>query len=589
MKFGLTKRELIIRTAFFIAVAVLLVFFIRRLFFGMDIADEVLNICNSYRLMNGNHFLVDVWDYYQLGDSFLAPFVWIYVKLNGSAEGIVLACRLFYLGLTAVVGTVAYWVLKDYFSNFYARISVCFAVVFYAPFSMYYLWYDTAGQLFFLLGVLFLLKDLKSPARKWEIIAGLFHGFMVIAYPSALAIVMVELIFFFVVNRKRDKKHGNLFYILGGMIPVLLLVIYGITQKFNFYLFDNPVSNVNQTAETANVHYTILNENLSNLFSRGSTGIIAKIWDSVTSLFDTVSITKVGIVLVGLVMFIFVIRYSWKNKKDWITNSIFTAFGIVMPVLIWLFRGEYNRATIFAYTFLALLFIGALIAPVGSINKYSEIILLAGIPAIAFFPIVSITAAHGGTKAFMGLWVLCLLGLGMYLENAESVFKKAAGYIIPAVSILFFALVIFLFNNQYFEYEGNNSDMTYQVEQGVYKGLTIPEEYRIYIEIENEIVNLVDEDTESVAIFDEYPAFKYLTLGKKICMSESGRAFMFSEEAPMDYACFKTYWERFGHPDTIILKKDAKWYDEEMIARSPGCNYQKVRESEHYVVFENGK
>lgn len=587
MKTVLLKKQLIIRIVFFIVLGIISFFFIRRLFMGMDVTDEMLNLSDSYRLVNGNRFIVDVWDYFQMGDSFLAPFLWIFVKLNGSTEGIVLASRLIYLGINIVVGLFAYWVIKDYFQNFYARIAVPFAIAFYAPFSMYYLWYDTAGQLFFLLGILFLLKDMKNHRKLWKILAGLFHGFMVVAYPSALIVAAVEFIVIIILNKQSDNSRMPLFYFLGGMIPVLGLIIYGITQKFDFYLLDNPVSNVNQTAETANIHYNFLNENLGNLFSRGSTSIFAKIWDSITGLISGISVTKLAMLLIALVIFIFAVSYCWKKEKKLPLDVFFSVCGIAAIALSYKYNEEYNRATIFGYFFMVLLVVGVLVADKKDCRQFANLFLLAGIPSVAFFPVISMTAAHGGTKAFMGLWVICVLGIGMYIEKAGDIFPKIKDYLPPLYLLIILGLFVWLFNGQYFETDETNDNMNYRVENGVFKGLWVSDSSKEALELEKEVKKLLPDNVETVAIFDEVPAYKYISLNKKIMLSESGRPFRYTEESG-DYPTFKTYWERFGYPEVLIIKNSSEWYDEECINNTSGCNYKKINETEHYVVFMNG-
>jgi len=588
MKTDLSKKQMIIRIIFFAFLGVISFLFVRRLFLGMDVSDEALNLSESYRVGNGNRFLVDVWDYFQLGDAFFAPFLWLFVKITGSTEGIVLFSRLMYLVINAGVGFVAYWVLKDYFKNFYAKISVSFAIAFYAPFSLYYLWYDTAGQLFLLLGVLFLLKDMKNNRKLWKILAGLFHGFMVIAYPSSLVVVAVEFVIIILINRKSSNKRGALFYACGGFIPVLGLIIYGFTQKFDFYLLDNPVSNVNQTAETAHIHYSFLNENLGNLFSRGSTGIIPKIWNSVKSIAFGLSEIKVVFLLVAIVLFVFAVRYCWKKEKKLPLLIFFVLCGLVSIGLGIKYSGDYNRATIFGYFFMIILVVGALVVDKTGFKQFSNILFLAAVPSCVFFLIISITSTHGGSKALMGLWIICVLGIGMYIEKSSVIFGKLAEYINSMFLLVVLGLFVWLYNSQYFETDETNKDMNYRVESGTYKGLWVSDSSKVFLDQEKEIKELIPDDIESIAIFDEYPSYKYISVDKKIMLSESGRWFRYID-INEDYGNCKVYWERFGYPDILLFKNSEEWFDEELITNTSGCNYQKIKETENYVVFRNGQ
>lgn len=583
---NLTKKDIIIRSIFLLCEGVLSFFFIRRLFFGIDVSDEVFNICESYRLANGNRFLVDVWDYYQTGDIFLTPFIWIYVTINGSTEGIVLACRLFYLLINIGVGVVAYKLLKDYFRNFYSRIAVSLAIVFYAPFSLYYLWYDTAGQLFFLLGILFLLKAYKNPEIRWNILAGFFHACMVIAYPSAIVVIAVEVICYLIVCIKNKRKKYIGIYLLGGIIPILGLVIYGLIVKFDFYLFNNPVSNVNQTAETEGVATGFQIENFSQLFGRGADGVVDKLLTSLRSIFGIFFSGRILLLIIFGILGLFVLYIMRKRGMRRLLAVFYLLLLVLVIVLSIKFSDEYNRAVIFAYAFCMILLIGGFIIYPHLIKENIIILLVVAIPALSFVPIMSITTAHGGNKAIMGMWVLCLFAIGIYLENMPDILGRIKDIVIPGFIAGFLMIVVYLFYGQFFQEACQYSDCTIKVESGIYKGLYASKEDEEHLDIEKEIVSLVGGEDAKVAIFDDRAAYKFLALNCRISACSVLDSMKF-DKSYFSYTAIKTYWERFGYADLLLINKSEGWYIEQEIYDASGCNYVKDKESEHYILFRN--
>lgn len=66
---------------------------IKTVWISLDI-DECYALAVAYRLANGEKLFLDLWESHQLGGIFLAPFVWIYLRLAGTTEYMVIYTRL---------------------------------------------------------------------------------------------------------------------------------------------------------------------------------------------------------------------------------------------------------------------------------------------------------------------------------------------------------------------------------------------------------------------------------------------------------------------------------------------------------------
>lgn len=578
----MTKTDKVIKIVFLILMGILYCFFIRRLFLGMDTTDEIFNITNSYRLISGNRLLVDLWDYYQTGDMFLAPFIWVFWNLTGSLDGIVLACGLFYAVLNLGVAALAYYVLRDYLQNFYARIAVCMGIVFFAPFSLYYLYYDTAGQLFFLTGVLLLLKQLKTDSFVPGVLAGLAHACMVFAYPTAIVIVVVEIVMLLILfGKEKKKKIWN--YLLGGGIFILAFLVYGMVVRFDFFFLDNPVSRANQLEDMSGLSTAAGFDKIGMVLSGGNGSIIGKVLSSISSIFETIGLPLLlgGI---GLILLILIRKFRIK----WLYRGIYILLLLAPIFLFKRFSAEYNRAVILIYVYYCVLLVGALAISPSILKEKKELLLLGIIPSVLLVPIISFTAANGGNKAMFGLFVAGTMGLGIAIEAIESDDFKIKGWLEPLATVMMGCLTVGLFYSQFFQCEYTLKDLTRTADSGIYKGLKITESDLEQLDLEQEIRETVNSADTSVTIIGSNSSYNYLTLGKKVQVSYVAQTYAYCDEAPLDYCALKTYWERFGYPDVLIVCKNAEgYYDEEKIENTPDCNFVRRDETEHFLVYEN--
>lgn len=65
---------------------------VKTVFISLDI-DESYALAAGYRLATGEKLFLDLWEPHQLGSIMLAPSLWLFIKLRGSTEGMVLAAR----------------------------------------------------------------------------------------------------------------------------------------------------------------------------------------------------------------------------------------------------------------------------------------------------------------------------------------------------------------------------------------------------------------------------------------------------------------------------------------------------------------
>lgn len=201
-----------------------------RLFFTISLYDEVLNIRISYlTAVMGQRHLVENAQLYAMGDVFNLPFVWIYDKLTGGMEGIVLFMRFVYVGFNLVLSGVFFYVFSSCMGK---RNGILFSLILvsYAPFSVYSAWYDSAALFFMLTGAVLYAGSVLcegNKSRRMRYFGGLCHGCMVYAYPTMALVALMTLIMGIVCAvRKGDKPKSVLPYVFGGLTVVMVFCVY---------------------------------------------------------------------------------------------------------------------------------------------------------------------------------------------------------------------------------------------------------------------------------------------------------------------------------------------------------------------------
>ena len=148
--------------------------FLMRPFFCIAVLDEAFNVGQANRTIQGNQFLVENWDYFQTGDSFLTPFLYIFIKVTGSSEGIILFSRIVFIVLQTLLSVFIFRILSRYFD----RINAFFSVLIYETavlFLLFYMWYDNWEVYFRLIGLFLIVLvncsyDKLSPKKSYLLI-----------------------------------------------------------------------------------------------------------------------------------------------------------------------------------------------------------------------------------------------------------------------------------------------------------------------------------------------------------------------------------------------------------------------------------
>lgn len=205
--------------------------YIYRLPFGMADVDETFYLSIPYRLCQGDALIVDEWHVSQLAGFLLYPIMWVYLKIVGTTEGIVLAFRCIYVVFQLLAATGIYCILRR-FRLAAAGAAALFFI--FSPFDIMALSYNSMGLAFTVLFSL-LLFAVRRPNAITYVLAGICCACSVLCNPYFAVLYILYLLsccVSFFIQRRRGREippyfrlKSALWMTAGAAVVALLFLI----------------------------------------------------------------------------------------------------------------------------------------------------------------------------------------------------------------------------------------------------------------------------------------------------------------------------------------------------------------------------
>ena len=165
-----------------VLVAVLAVLVARDLR-GIDFTDDSFNAALAYRFLLGDVPFRDELAVHQTAALLTLPAVWLYDRVRGSSEGLVLFLRLAFVAFSAGIGIVIWRSLVRYVGAFGAALAAGLFLVVYSAQDPNY---NTLGSGFVTVSLVLALLGGPSPGRRRLAASGIAAGIAVVAYPPMI-------------------------------------------------------------------------------------------------------------------------------------------------------------------------------------------------------------------------------------------------------------------------------------------------------------------------------------------------------------------------------------------------------------------
>ncbi len=221
----------VLTVAFFLCFALLLGLLLWKCPYGYASQDETFYLATALRLLRGDHMLVDEWHMTQFSSLILIPSLWVYLRIAGTTEGMVLSFRIIYTVLWGVASLFLYFRVR-HFHEHGARCASLLMLC-YAPYGIMAFSYNSLGILFLVNTAVFLLCA-RRLRRAQQFISGIFFAAAVLCCPylAFIYVLYTTAIISFLIRKngptapagKTDIVNCWFFFTLGVLLLALLFL-----------------------------------------------------------------------------------------------------------------------------------------------------------------------------------------------------------------------------------------------------------------------------------------------------------------------------------------------------------------------------
>ena len=522
--------------------AVLIVLVILRTFFCIIITDEVFNIGQALRTIRGNTFLVENWDYFQTGDSFLIPFLYIFCKITGSTEGIVLFSRLVFVALQTLLSVFIYKIL----SRFFDRMSSFFAVVIYTTaisFLLFYMWYDNWEIFFRLIGLFLIFYAISSFDQKTSgkaylmvFLAGIAHACMVFAYPTMIALYVYVLALIFFYRRKQSAKAHNLmalFYILGSALVFAVFMLYVLKIGVgNLFIFNS----------------TMAEAGLSSTGREGFFSLASMIEKTKALIVENVVFYMFALVFFAVgILILYVFR---KNKHRILMFCSAMLMGCIVLLLMTAFRVD-SLNTLMTYMTLYTIPLYILVRKESDKTRhFKDLIMILWISSYIAGVVYSMTALDGAIKFSAGTRTGAIVTVLLLFEVMKKIEVKTGSKTISGI-LATVLVVMNVFAVYSFSFDGQKPlECKAMIKSGIYKGIIdAPDNAKRYEVVEKDLAEVITGGDKTIACGPFAMEFYLMS-----DLTPNAANLWDPNNTELTFQYYKAY---YGEPDIIVLHDSA--------------------------------
>lgn len=202
---------------------------VKLVLFGF-LADDSFLVTMPYRLATGEKFFEDLWETVQFSGVLCAVLERIYLFVSGTTEGLVIYLRICGVIIHFIVSIVLFSTLSHFIKREYALLVV---IIFFnmspkvsaiPEYNNMLIWFTT-------LSICLFVKAYEEGSKKSTCIlfSGIFFGFAVLAYPSAVLLVPAYIICFFILDKKQGIRDCLIFFGICAFMALGLILYLVIT------------------------------------------------------------------------------------------------------------------------------------------------------------------------------------------------------------------------------------------------------------------------------------------------------------------------------------------------------------------------
>lgn len=211
-------------------------FFVRA-FYGFDWSDECYYLALPYRFALGDHLFVDSWDIHQTSAILVAPIMWLYHRIVGNMDAILLFMRLLFVLFQLIISLIVYHMVHKLYENRTVGLLTAAVCLAFVPFSISDFSYNTISYLLIILtGMLLAGLYFAETSAKMTVLsalAGIVYVCACLAYPYYVLVFPSYMVLLCAVRPRVKTPDGDrktlrplVFFLAGCLFAGAVIVIY---------------------------------------------------------------------------------------------------------------------------------------------------------------------------------------------------------------------------------------------------------------------------------------------------------------------------------------------------------------------------
>lgn len=469
---------------------VFVVFFVNRLFYGIETSDEAFYDVTGYRLLQGNVPYGDMWELNAPGAYVMLPFLMMHKLIHGDMEGVHLFLRLSYMILQLIGLWSVYMYAKKEIKGTYAFL---LGIAFWlnAPFDLYNFSYNNMSALFLTASLCMMLLRFSDERKLYEYLTGIFMGLAVLVYPTVIYCCIAVAVIIPIVIRSKKALNYLIMYAAGGFTVAVPVLIH--------------------LAITCGLQNVI--HNLSTIMSSGATPSIGA-GRLIKSIYAGIAFFKVPFASFGkifLAYFIAIAILGLINKTRHVGKYLLALYPAVCCFYC-VIKGVGYLST----------FAVCIIAPVvilyadNKMEMLKKVIVEWGSSVLIYF-VITFSSGGGASNACRSTIFAAIVAIKLIIEVLQNDSTLKLKNIISYVPLVFFiaGLILIFYRGMY--RDNPYKELIANVDSGVYKGLyTTPERKQHITDLENVMSQLEDKGETVMILYHSCYAYLMVDMVPKI-------------------------------------------------------------------------
>lgn len=467
--------------------------------FGFPL-DESFYILFCYRFINGDIPILHEWNPTQISAVWLHPFVWLFYKINGNNEQVILTFRYFFTAVWGLSSLFLFYRLRKLTLPGACAASLFFLI--FVPYEQMALYYNTLGLITFSSSLVIIITAEKYKQLQYTV-SGFLFAIAVTCCPFLLLLYLLFFVSAVILLIRKNKRLMQLFcFVTLGTLPAVIIF-------FCYYVMPSSLPEF-----LKGLPYLMADREHQFTYAGKCIGFFKSIIGS--------SPTVIAVILVILISLLF--SLSKKTGKIRILSLTAVCISVIALGISYFFTDPSRftqKGSLVNYLAFPPLFLGLYCGLLTKEKAAKTVFHNLYIPGLIYMFCINISSTVGfealaipSVVCSMASFIIVVYFLKENETSEISGMLKKAGLVMVSALAVFYLISVSCIGFSLSYGNGRITDLTARIEQGPFKGLYCsPKIYNAYSDIVRDLEPVKNTGSKKVLLLTNY--WFYLDIEKK--------------------------------------------------------------------------